>query len=74
MYFSHGMNIVAYFPKARVKEPEEQPLICNGCVTRNNLVTVGSGICYSVRAKATSWENRRVVGSGVFYAVRAKAT
>jgi hypothetical protein len=43
---------VVYLFKARTAEPEKQPLLCNGCVTRNNGVTVGSGVFCEVHAKA----------------------
>jgi hypothetical protein len=33
-------NIVAYLFKAIAVEPEKQPLLGNGCVTRNNGVIV----------------------------------
>jgi hypothetical protein len=33
-------------------EPEKQPLLGNGCVTRNNGVTVGSGVLCAVHAGA----------------------
>jgi hypothetical protein len=42
--------IVARLLKARIVEPEEQSLLGNGFVTRNNGVTVGSGVFYAVRA------------------------
>jgi hypothetical protein len=48
-----GQNMVAYFLKARTIEPEEQPLLGNGCVTRDYRVTVGSGVSCEVRAEAT---------------------
>jgi hypothetical protein len=32
-------------------EPEKQPLLSNGCVTRNNGVNVGRGVFYAVRAE-----------------------
>jgi hypothetical protein len=35
---------VAYFLKEKTVEPEKQPLLGNGCVTRSNGVTVGSGV------------------------------
>jgi hypothetical protein len=38
------MNTVAYLLNARTVEPEKQTLLGNGSVTRNNGVTVGSGI------------------------------
>jgi hypothetical protein len=39
---------VAYLLKARIVEPEKQPLLANGCVTRNNEVTVEA--VFSVRS------------------------
>jgi hypothetical protein len=47
MYF---YNNVAYLLKARTVEPEEQPLLGNGCAS-NNGVTVGSGVSCSVSAE-----------------------
>jgi hypothetical protein len=44
-------NIVAYFLKRRTVEPDKQPLLCNGCVARNNGVTVGSCVFCAVRAE-----------------------
>jgi hypothetical protein len=44
--------IMAYLLKARNVEPAKQPLLGNGCVTRNNGVTVGIGIFCAVRAEA----------------------
>jgi hypothetical protein len=40
-------NIVAYLLKARTVQPEKQPLLGNGCVTRNNGMTVAT--VFSVR-------------------------
>jgi hypothetical protein len=45
-------DIVAYLPQARTVDPEKQPLLGNGCVTRNNRVNVGSGVFCAVRPKA----------------------
>jgi hypothetical protein len=45
-------NIVTYLFKARNVEPEKQPLISNGCGTRNSVVTVGSGVFCAVLAEA----------------------
>jgi hypothetical protein len=42
---------VGYLFKARTVEPEEQPLLGNGCVTHNNGVTVGSGVSCAVYDK-----------------------
>jgi hypothetical protein len=36
--------------KARIVEPEKQPLLGNCCVTRNNRITVESGVFYAIRA------------------------
>jgi hypothetical protein len=44
---------MAYLLKARTVEPEKEPLLCNGCVTRNNGVTVGSVVYCAVLAEAT---------------------
>jgi hypothetical protein len=41
---------VAYLLKERIVEPQRETLLGNGSVTRNNGVTVGSGILYAVRA------------------------
>jgi hypothetical protein len=43
---------VAYLFKVRIVEPEKQPLLYNGCVTRNNGVTVASGVFCADRTKA----------------------
>jgi hypothetical protein len=43
-------NTVACVLKARIMAPEKQPLLGNGCVTRNSGVTVGSGVLYADRA------------------------
>jgi hypothetical protein len=45
-------NIVAYLLKVRTVEPEKQPLLSNGSVTRNNGVTGGSGVFCAVRTEA----------------------
>jgi hypothetical protein len=45
-------NIVEYMLKARTVELEKQQLLGNGCVTRNNGVTVGSGVFCEVSAEA----------------------
>jgi hypothetical protein len=47
-----GGDAVAYLLKARTVEPEKQTLLGNGYVTRNNAVTVGSGVYCAVRAEA----------------------
>jgi hypothetical protein len=41
---------VAYLLKARTVGPQKQSLLGNGCVTRNNGVTVGIGVFRAVRA------------------------
>jgi hypothetical protein len=43
---------VAYLLKVRIEEPEKYPLLRNGCVTRNNGMTVGSSVFCAVRAEA----------------------
>jgi hypothetical protein len=43
---------MAYLLKVRTVEPEKQPLLDNGCVTRNNGVTIGSSVFCAVRAEA----------------------
>jgi hypothetical protein len=43
---------MAYLLKARTVEVEKQPLLGNGGVTRNNGVTVGSGVFCAVHAEA----------------------
>jgi hypothetical protein len=45
-------HTVAYLLKATTVEPEKQPLLGNGYVTRNDGVTVGSGVLCAVRAEA----------------------
>jgi hypothetical protein len=42
---------VAYLLKSRTVEPEKLPLLGNDCVTRNNGVTVGSGVFCAVRTE-----------------------
>jgi hypothetical protein len=44
-------DTVAYLLKARIMEPEKQPLLGNGSVTRNNGVTIRTGIFCAVRAE-----------------------
>jgi hypothetical protein len=44
--------IVAYLFKARTVEPKKQQLLCNGCITYNNGVTVGSGVFTAVLDEA----------------------
>jgi hypothetical protein len=43
---------VKFFLKARTVEPEKQPFLGNGFVTRNNGVAVRSGVFCAVRAGA----------------------
>jgi hypothetical protein len=45
-------SIMAYLLKARTVEPEKQPLLGNGYVTRNNGLTVGSGVSCADSAEA----------------------
>jgi hypothetical protein len=45
-------DTVAYLLKARIMEPEKQPLLGNGSVTRNSGVTIGSSVFCSIRAEA----------------------
>jgi hypothetical protein len=45
-------RITACLLKARTVEPGKQSLLGDGCVQRNNGVTVGSGVFYAVRAEA----------------------
>jgi hypothetical protein len=49
---SQRYRIMAYLLKAETVEPEKQSLLCNGCVTYNSGVTVGSGVFCAARAKA----------------------
>jgi hypothetical protein len=48
-YLYSTMHNVAYPLKARTAKPEKQPLLRNGCVTRNNGVTVESGVFSAIR-------------------------
>jgi hypothetical protein len=43
---------VAYLLEAMTVEPKKQPMLANGFLTRNNGVTVGSGVFCAVRAVA----------------------
>jgi hypothetical protein len=43
---------VVYLLKGRTVEPEKQPLLDNGCVTRNNGVTVGRDVFCALCAEA----------------------
>jgi hypothetical protein len=45
------LNILAYLLKARTVEPEIQPFLSNGCLSRKNGVNVGSGVFCAVRAE-----------------------
>jgi hypothetical protein len=47
-----GDSAVAYLLKARTMEPDKQTLQGNGYLTRNNAVTVRSGVFFTVRAEA----------------------
>jgi hypothetical protein len=40
---------MTYLLKVRTVEPEKQLFLGNGCVTRNNGVTVGTGVFCAVR-------------------------
>jgi hypothetical protein len=44
--------IVAYLLKLRIVEPEKQPLLGEGCVTRNNRVTIESEVLCAVCVEA----------------------
>jgi hypothetical protein len=39
------------FVQTRTVEPEKRPLLRNGCVIRNDGVSVGSGVSCAVRAQ-----------------------
>jgi hypothetical protein len=45
-------DTVAYLLEARTVELEKQPLLGNGCITRNSGVTIGSGVFCVVCADA----------------------
>jgi hypothetical protein len=45
-------NIMAYLLKARTVEPEKEPLLDNGYVTRNNGVSIGSGVSCAISVEA----------------------
>jgi hypothetical protein len=45
-------DIGAYLLKARTAETEKQPLLSNGCVIRNNGVTVVSDVFCAVHTEA----------------------
>jgi hypothetical protein len=45
------LYIVAYLLKARTVEPEKEPLLGSSCATRNNEVTVESGVFCAVHAE-----------------------
>jgi hypothetical protein len=47
-----ALHIVAYMRKSRTVEPEKRPLLGNGCVTRNNGVTVVVDVFCAVHAEA----------------------
>jgi hypothetical protein len=42
--FNRNWTVLWHLLKARTVEPEKPPLLGNGCVTRNNGVTVGIGV------------------------------
>jgi hypothetical protein len=44
---------VAYLPEERTMKPEKQPLLDNDCVTRDNGVTVASGVFFALRGCIT---------------------
>jgi hypothetical protein len=44
--------VEAYLLKVRTVEPENQPMLGNGCITQNNEVTAGSGVFSAVCAEA----------------------
>jgi hypothetical protein len=46
-----SFHIVAYLLRATTVKPENQPLLNNGCITRNNAVTLGSGVSCDVFAE-----------------------
>jgi hypothetical protein len=64
---------VTYLLKARIVEPEKEPLLDNGCVTCNSGVIVGKGVFYAAGPIVTSFNNRKTLGSDICYAVRAEA-
>jgi hypothetical protein len=45
-------SFVRVFAQSKNCRGREQPLLCNGCVTSNNVVTVGSGVFCGVLAEA----------------------
>jgi hypothetical protein len=45
-------DTIAYLFKARIVEPEKQPLLGNGSVTRNSGVIIQSGVFCAVRPEA----------------------
>jgi hypothetical protein len=55
--------LVAYLLKAINVQPEKQQFLGNGCVTRNNGLTVGSGDFYAVRAKAIYRGSDAILGT-----------
>jgi hypothetical protein len=71
--FSCKRNIMAYMFKARTVEPEKRPLLSNGCVTRNNAVTVGSGVSCAICADCKVMQQQKNGWKGVFCEVCAKA-
>jgi hypothetical protein len=51
MYSALPHRIAAFLPIPRTVEPEKQRPLGHGCVTRNNGVTVGSGVMRAVRSE-----------------------
>jgi hypothetical protein len=56
---------VTYLLKTRIVELEKQPLIGNGSVTRNNGVTVGSGVFCACRAESIKRRPAADLGTAV---------
>jgi hypothetical protein len=54
---------VAYLLKVRTVKPEKQPLLGNGCVTRNNVVIIISGVFCEVRAELYKEDQMPLRGS-----------
>jgi hypothetical protein len=50
---------VVHLFKAGITELQKQPLLSNGCETRNSGVNVGNGVFRTVRAEATQREGVR---------------
>jgi hypothetical protein len=60
-------RIMACLLRTRFVEPEKESLLGNGCVTRNNGVTVGSGVFYAVHADSVGRGNLCGFRAKVFY-------